>query len=134
MKSDTNLQAVKEVHHGRTVKRFRVFFGVKQDILADNIQVSQQTVSRYELQEVLNDDVLNKIAKALHIPVEWIKDFDEEMFVQIISNAYNQQSTESQNSMTEKIRIYEEQLTLYKCLLKVEQDNNELLKNILKEK
>ena len=105
MNLNTNPQAVKEVHHGRNVKRFRVFFGVKQDILADNIQVSQQTVSRYELQEVLNDDVLNKIAKALHIPVELIKDFDEEMFVQIISNAYNQQSTDSQSSMTEKIRM-----------------------------
>jgi len=48
MNSDTKKKKANEIHHGRNVKRLREMFGLKQDVLADVIGVSQQTVSRYE--------------------------------------------------------------------------------------
>ena len=72
MNSETTPQLLKEVHHGKNIKRFREMFGIKQDILAELLEVSQQTVSRYESQEELEDEVLSKCAKALHINITLI--------------------------------------------------------------
>ena len=123
MNTETIPQASKEVHHGRNVKRFREMFGIKQDILADLIEASQQTVSRYEAQKELDEDTLNKIAKALNIPAEAIKKFDEESAVNFISNTFtlNEQSVVYQNNFNpvEKImQLYGEKIELYERLLK----------------
>ncbi len=47
-----------KVHQGRNVKRFRELFGIKQEVLAEEIGLSQQTISRIESQEELDDATL----------------------------------------------------------------------------
>ena len=75
MNTDT---ASPKVHHGRNVKRLREILGVKQEVLADKLELSQQTVSKLENKELIDDETLGKIASALHIPVETIKNFNDE--------------------------------------------------------
>ncbi len=66
------------MHEGRNVKRIREILGIKQDMLASELGLSQQAISQLEQKEALDKDLLEKVAAALKIPVEAIKDFDED--------------------------------------------------------
>ena len=137
MNTKMNSEMGKEVHHGRNVKRFREMFGIKQDVLADTIGLSQQSVSRLESQEMLDEDDLIKFAKALHIPVEAIKNFNDEIAVNIISNTFNAQSIAYQNNvhpLNKIIDLYESKIALYERFLRAEQDKNALLEKLWAEK
>ena len=120
----------KKVHQGRNVKRFREIQGIKQNILADETGYSQQTISRFETQEVLEDDALEKIAKALHVSVDALKKCDDDIAVNIISNTFNEQSVIAyQYSFSPIDKI----ITLYERLLEAKQDQVALLEKLLKE-
>ena len=140
-----NIEAIpiKKVHHGRNVKRLREMLGIKQEILAEGLGLSQQTVSRFESQEELEDDILNKIAKVLHLPAESIKNFDEEDVINIIYNTFNSNDHSTLNAINHEctfnpldkvIQLYDEKMKLYERLLKTEQERNSLLEKLLTEK
>ena len=134
MNTETNSQKPKEVHHGRNVKRFREMQGIKQEILAEKIGYSQQSISRLESEDVLDDDTLNTLAGALQIPVDAIKKCDDDIAVNIISNTFNEQSIAYQqnfNPINKIIALYDEKIELYERLLKAEHDKNSLLEKLL---
>ena len=79
----------KIVHQGRSVKRIREILGVKQDQLAIDLGISQQSVSLLEGKEIIDPKMLEDVAKALHVSVEAIKNFDEEATINIISNTFS---------------------------------------------
>ena len=133
----------KKVHHGRNVKRLREMLGIKQEILAEGLGLSQQTVSRFEAQEELEGDILNKIAQILHIPTESIKNFDEEEAINVIYNTFNSNDNSTLNAINHEcsfnpldkvVELYDEKIKLYERLLKVEQDKNALFEKLLTEK
>jgi len=131
----------KKVHHGRNVKRMREMLGIKQETLAKELGLSQQTVSRIESQEELEDDILNKIANVLQIQTESIKNFDEDAAINIIHNTFNDNSTMNAvnhnctfNPIDKIVQLYDEKMKLYERLLKVEEDKNVLLEKLLSEK
>src|SRR6267378_3387442 len=76
-------------HHGRNIKRFREWFGIKQETLAMELDWSQQRVSLLEQKEEIEDPILEEVAKVLKVPVEAIKNFDEEKAINIISNTFH---------------------------------------------
>ena len=127
----------KDAHHGKNVKRLRGILGIKQEVLADELNLSQQTVSRLESQEKLDDDTINKIAQILNIPEDAIKSYNDDVAVNIISNTFNEQSVAYQyndNPIDKIMQLYNEKIELYERLLKAEQDKNSLLEKLLKEK
>ena len=65
-------------HLGRKISRMREILGVKQDTVADELGVSQQTVSKIEQTEEVDDETLGKIAGVLGVEPEAIRNFDEE--------------------------------------------------------
>ena len=67
----------KSRHDGYNVKRLREILGVKQEDLADKLQISQQTLSKIEQKNILEDNLLNTITKALNVSVDAIKNFRE---------------------------------------------------------
>ena len=144
MKTETAHQTSKGVHYGRNVKRLREIMGIKQEALADGLGLSQQAVSRFESQEELDNDLLNKIAKVLKIPVDAIKGYNDDIAVNIISNTFNEQSVAYQHNLNpidkiiqlynEKIEDCSEKVELYERLLKSEQEKNSLLEKMLEEK
>ena len=127
----------KKVHHGRNVKRMREMLGIKQETLAYSLDLSQQTVSRLESQEELDDNILSKIANVLHISVDAIKNYNDDIAVNIISNTFNEQSIAYQynfNPIEKIIQLYDEKIELYERMLKSEQGKNSLLEKLVSEK
>ena len=124
----------KKVHHGRNVKRLREIMGIKQEVLADGLNVSQQKISRLESQEELDNDTLDKISNVLNIPVDAIKNYSDDIAANIISNTFNEQSTAYQHNVNpiEKImQLYDEKEELLERLLKTEKEKNALFEKIL---
>ena len=66
-----------KVHHGNNIKRFRAIQGIKQQAIANALQITQQAVSDLEKKEEIDDDTLEIVAQVLNIPVEAIKNFRE---------------------------------------------------------
>jgi transcriptional regulator with XRE-family HTH domain len=122
-------------HIGRKISRLRELRGIKQEHLASELGVSQQTISRIEQSEVLEDDVLEKIAKVLGIPVDAIKNFSEEAVINIISSTLHNTSglvnynpTFTFNPIEKIVELYNEKVELLERLLQAEKEKNELLK------
>ena len=118
------------VHHGHNIKRLREILHVKQDVIATEFNITQQAVSDLERKACINDEVLGKIAKILRVPVEAIKNFNDEAAVNVIANTFDgsallcYQPTINQNG-----KLVE---TLER-LLRAEQEKNVLLEKQLAE-
>jgi transcriptional regulator with XRE-family HTH domain len=122
-------------HIGRKISRIRELRGIKQETLASELGVSQQSVSRMEQSEVLEDDVLEKVAKILGVPVDAIKNFSEEAVINIISSTLHNTSglvnynpTFTFNPIEKIVELYDEKIALLERLLLAEKEKNELLK------
>ncbi len=79
-----------KIHEGRNVKRFREMLGIKQDALAFELgeDWNQQKISLLEQKETIDTSLLQQISDALKIPVEAIRNFDEETALVNIQNNY----------------------------------------------
>src|ERR1700749_1800586 len=76
-------------HHGRNIKRFREWAGIKQEALASELNWSQQKVSLLEQKEEIEDDVLEEVAKTLKVHVDAIKKLDDVKAINIFSNTFH---------------------------------------------
>lgn len=90
---DTETLSMPRVHHGKNVKRFRDILRVKQEVLAGELHITQQALSKIEQKEVIEDSVLTKIAESLKIPVETLKNMPDDTAVSIITNTFNNSDT-----------------------------------------
>ena len=126
-----------KVHHGRNVKRFREMQGKKQEVLAEALETNQQQISRLESKEVIEDILLEKLAKELNITVEAIKKCDDDIALNIISNTFHEQSDADQynfNPIEKIIALYDRKIELYERMLKVMHDKCVLLERLSEEK
>jgi transcriptional regulator with XRE-family HTH domain len=126
----------KLLHEGRNVKRLREILGMKQDTLAFELGLSQQAVSQLEQKEALDKDLLEKISAVLKIPVEAIRNFDEEKAINIISNTFHDQAINMNyqcnfNPLEKFIEQVEKNEKLYEALLQSEREKVSLLEKIL---
>ncbi|MBS1526388.1 MULTISPECIES: helix-turn-helix transcriptional regulator [Mucilaginibacter] len=134
----TATDSQKSIHQGRNVKRFREMLGLKQEALALALgdDWSQKRVSLLEGKELIEEDILAQVAAILKVPVEAIKNFDEEKAVNIISNTFNDTSmlnavnyNPTFNPIDKLIEVYEENKKLYEQLLASEREKVEILKS-----
>ena len=128
----------KTIHEGRNVKRIREILGIKQDALAVELGLSQQAVSALEQKEALDKDMLEKVAKALKIAPEAIKNFNEESVINNISCTFSDHSANNVNynfSPIDKIlEMVEENKKLYERLLQAEREKVVLLEKMIDKK
>jgi len=125
-------------HIGRKISRIRELRGIKQEYLAAELGVSQQTVSRMEQAETIEDDVLEKVAGILGVSAEAIKNFSDEAVINIISNTFtdfkdnasaiNHNCALNFNPIDKIVELYNEKVALLERLLQAEKEKNELLK------
>jgi transcriptional regulator with XRE-family HTH domain len=115
---------------GQKVERIRTFRGFKQEYLASKLGVSQQTVSKIEQQEEIEDALLKQIAEALGVTPEVIRNFDEDKITYIINHQYNIYNNEIKDNATNNFVFnpIEKIAELYERLLTTEREKNELLK------
>ena len=131
----------KKRNDGYSVKRLREILGVKQEDLADKLQISQQTISKIEQKDILEDNLLNNIAKALNVSVEAIKNFNEDVAVNIISNTYQDEAVSyaihykcTFNPLDKVVELYDSKIELLERMLKAEQEKINILEQMLKDK
>ncbi|WP_281632596.1 helix-turn-helix transcriptional regulator [Flavobacterium luteolum] len=81
----------KKVHQGRNIKRFREMLGIKQEALAYELgeDWNQKKISMLEQKELIENDILNQVAKILKVPVQAIENFDEDSAINIIANTFH---------------------------------------------
>lgn len=120
-----------KMHLGRKIRGIRELRNIKQDYLATQLGVSQQTISNIEQSEEVEDTTLDKIAKVLGISVEGIKNFTEEAVVNFF-NTFNDTSAFNNhctfNPLDKLMEVVEENKQLYERLLASEREKIELLK------
>lgn len=121
------------LHIGRKIARIRELKGIKQEALAIDLGVTQQTVSNIEKSEKIEDEVLDKIAKTLGVPADAIRNFNDEAVINFIANTYNDHAASYGHyynfSPIEKIvSLYDEKVALLERLLASEREKVELLK------
>jgi len=76
----------KWTHHGHNIKRIRQTLNWKQEVLAQALELSQQTISTYEQKRHIDDEMLEKFAVALNVPVDVIKELEEDPVSIMIEN------------------------------------------------
>jgi len=124
-----------KVHLGRKISRIREIRGIKQDHLAIELGVSQQTISKIEQSEEVEDSTLEKIAAILGVTVEGIKNFSEEAIFNYF-NTFNDEVTQSFNTyhgctfnpLDKLMEALDANKELYERLLASEREKIELLK------
>lgn len=143
---ETKEKATKSTHHGHAVKRFRHTLGVKQDALAIDLGISQAMISMYESKKIIEDDMIEKFAKALGVAPQLIKDLEEDPVTVIIENntfgdngiGYNyieeDNSTNTYNPLEKILEISNEKQALYERMLELEREKTALLEKMLSEK
>lgn len=126
-------------HIGHKIRRIRELKGVKQESLAAELGISRQTVSKIEQSDTIDDEMLDKIAQALDVPVERIKGFNEDAIINIISStlydnagSINNNSTLNFNPIEKLVALFEENKNLYERMLETERSKIKLLEDQLK--
>jgi len=100
-------------HIGKKMQRIREIRGIKQEVLASELGLSQSAVANLERSETIDEDTLKKVAEVLGVSPEAIKNFSEEALVFHIQNmhdqatayAYNFQCT--YNPLDKVVELYE---------------------------
>lgn len=128
------------VHHGHNIRRVRREKGIKQETMAGLVDMSQQTVSRYESMQEIDDGMLQRFAKALQVPVELLKMLEEDAPTVIFENnnitntdcegVDNMTYTNEDNS-TKTFNPIDKVIELYERLLNAEKSRNDLLEKRL---
>jgi len=114
---------IPKIHEGKNIKRLREMLGVKQETLAEHLGLNQQKISLLEQKETIDPEILEQVAKILKVPVDAIKNFNEEMAINIISNTFHDNAVNMNyqctfNPIDKIIQLYNEKIALYERMLK----------------
>lgn len=133
---DTEAMVMHKVHQGSNIRRFRDILGVKQETLAEELKITQQAVSKLEQKEVIDDETLNKVAAALKIPVEALRNMNEESAFNVIANTFHSHDTSigNQSNYQCSFNPLDKIVELYERVLKAEHEKVTLLQEALKDK
>lgn len=103
---------------------------MKQDALAAELGISQQAISKLEQSEVVEDETLEKVAKALGTTSEAVKHFSEESIFNNMNNTFHDNSILNNSNYQCTFNPIDKVVELYERLLKSEQEKVELLKRL----
>ena len=134
IRTDMETTFTRRNSHGANLKRWREWRGIKQEVLADKIGVSQATLSGYEKKDELEPEVLEKITKALDIPIEAITELNEGALINIYSGTWQDNATAAGSIQNHIFNPIDKIVELYERLLKAEQEKVTMLHDIIKDK
>lgn len=122
-----------KVHHGRNIRRVRMEKNIKQEVLSEKVNMSQPTVSRYENMKVIDEETLQRFAKALNVPVDYLETLEEDAPTVVFENNTINNSdqggantqvgfTQEENNTSAHFNPTEKIVELYERLLKEKDD------------
>ncbi|MXV52461.1 helix-turn-helix domain-containing protein [Pedobacter sp. HMF7647] len=117
-------------HIGRKISRIRELRGMKQDVLATELGISQQTISRIEASETVEEDMLKKIAGVLGVTTEAIENFSEEAVFNYFNNFHDHSSGDFRQHCT--FNPLDKVIELYERLVQAEKDKITYLEKLLR--
>jgi transcriptional regulator with XRE-family HTH domain len=103
-----------KMHIGRNISKVRELMNIKQEQLAVSLKVSQQTVSKIEQTPQISEQVIERVAKALDVPPQLIRDFDEALFIKFFQSSLGQEQLQGALSTA---KLFEKIVELYERLL-----------------
>lgn len=127
-------------HIGRKISRIRELRGMKQETIASELGLSQQTISNIENSETIEKKLLEQVAKVLGVTPEGIENFSEEKVFNIISNTFTSNDTSTLNAINiypsfnpidKLLEVFEEKEKLYERLLEAEKEKVKYLEQLL---
>jgi transcriptional regulator with XRE-family HTH domain len=119
-----------KLHMGRKVVRIRELRGMKQEGLAEKLGVSQQTISKIENSEFIEEERLTVIAAALEVTPDIIRHFNEDA---LFNNIQHNCDTASHNVIVNyQLSPIDKLVELYDKLLESKQEQIRLLEELLK--
>lgn len=131
-------------HLGYKVKRLREILGVKQEDLAERLNLTQQYVSKIESREDIDDETLKRIARAMKIPSNVIVNFSEDHILRIVANSFSDNSflenndieneSDSNKSIEWIVKLHYEKMELYEQMLQSEKEKVALLEELYRQK
>lgn len=133
----------RNTHHGHAIRRFRHTLGIKQEALAADMGISQTLVSFYEKKKTIEDDMIEKFAKALNVDPKLIKELEEDPVTFIIENntfekgsmagIYNVGDIQHNPDPVDRlIELSNEKTALYERMLELEREKVALLEKVLR--
>lgn len=131
--------ATKPSHIGRKISRIRELRGMKQETLATELGISQQSISTLEQSERIEEEKLEEIAKVLGVSKEAIENFSDEAIVnyfntfneKVSSSNFGHHNTCTFNPLDKLIESVDENKKLYERLLEVEKEKVAYLERLL---
>lgn len=138
----TTEKTEKYIHHGHAIKRFRHILGIKQEVLGVDLGMSQAMISMYESKKIIEDEMIDKFAKALGVSSQLIKDLEEDPVTVIIENNTFEEGNNigcvvnniiDINSIEYLFDLNKEIQRLYERLIQIEKEKNILLEKLLKQ-
>jgi len=90
MKADTE----NTTHHGYNIKKIRGLIDMSQIDLAERLGMDPTQLNRIERKEIIEDEILDRIAAEMGVSTEFIKNYDHETTVTTIinNNTFNDES------------------------------------------
>lgn len=132
---------VNKGNQGANVRRWREWRNIKQEVLAEMIGVSQATMSGIEKKETIEPETVEKLAKALDIPLEAITEIGAAATINIVSGTTFNSSELNGNALgvnptftSPTFNPIDKVAELYERLLKSEQEKISLLQEVLRDK
>lgn len=102
--------------------------------MAEQIGVSQATLYGYEKKDKLESEILEKIAKALEIPVEAITEISNESPINIFLGVWNDNAVASGSMCYPTFNPIDKIVELYDKLLEAEKEKVAMLQEVLRDK
>lgn len=128
----------KPKHIGRNISRIRELRGMKQEALAFEIGISQQSVSIIEGSETVDEEKLKKIAAALGVSLEAIKNYSDEGVFNYFNTFNDSDFSNSQGAFGQNnncsFNPLDKVVELYERLIQVEKEKVEYLEKLFKVK
>ena len=115
--------------------------GIKQEGLALELgdEWNQRKISLLEQKEEIEPELLEQVAKVLKVPVEAIRNFDEEKAIVNIQNNYEGSNNQGHNFIYQNtinpiekwVQALEKNEKLYERLVNAEREKNKILEKLL---
>lgn len=121
--------ATKPNHIGRKIARLRELRSMKQEILAEELGISQQSVSHIKQSETIEEELLQRVSKALGVSPEGIKRFSEEAVINYFNNFQDNSEGAFNNHCT--FNPIDKVVELYERLVQAEKDKVSYLEKLM---
>lgn len=120
----------KTIRIGPNIKFIRNIKGVKQEVVATELGISQPEYSLIENSDVVDEQIIIQIAQILNVTPELIKEFNEnQAFYSIENKVEGTTISESAHGIHQVFSPVEKVVELYERLLASEREKIEILKS-----